>query len=148
MSGNKRAPYPIIVPRQIYFLRNQLNLLPWDMIALEPQDRNKKERPELFLKIRQEKAMKKIIFGIGLMLATTTATPVFAQAYCACWGTGNVIDEPRLEKTNGAVGYEMSVAPQRGATRSAQRIAGNSAYAYSPPGNSSRHMKRKQRHSQ
>jgi hypothetical protein len=26
-----------------------------------------------------------------------TATPGFAQAYCACYGTGNVIDEPLLD---------------------------------------------------
>jgi hypothetical protein len=38
-----------------------------------------------------------------------TATPGFAQAYCACYG--NVIDTPLLEKTNGAYGYEMSVPP-------------------------------------
>ena len=49
------------------------------------------------------------IMGAALMVAT--ATPGFAQAYCACWGTGNVSDEPLLEKTNGAYGYEMSVAP-------------------------------------
>ena len=34
-----------------------------------------------------------------------TATPGFAQSYCACYGTGNVIDTPLLEKTNGAYGY-------------------------------------------
>src|SRR5262245_26679448 len=98
--------------------------------------------------MRQEKPMKKIIFGIGLVVATATATPVFAQAYCACWGTGNVSDEPLLEKTNGAYGYEMSVAPRGGAaaTSSAQRITGNSAYAYSPaPGGSSPHMKHSRR---
>ena len=71
--------------------------------------------------------MKTIIFGIGLMVATATATPVFAQAYCACWGTGNVSDEPRLEKTNGAYGYEMSVR-----SAAVSRHNGKSAYAYSP----------------
>src|SRR5262245_64142260 len=85
---------------------------------------------------------------IGAALLVATATPVFAQAYCACWGTGNVSDEPLLEKTNGAYGYEMSVAPRGGAaaTRSAQRITGSAAYAYSPaPGGSSRHMRHSRR---
>src|SRR5262249_56743434 len=44
---------------------------------------------------RQEKPMKEIMVGVVLMVAT--ATPGFAQAYCACWGTGNVIDQPLLE---------------------------------------------------
>ena len=57
--------------------------------------------------------MKEIMVGVFLMVAT--ATPGFAQAYCACWGTGNVSDTPLLEKTNGAYGYEMSVPPQDGA---------------------------------
>ena len=78
--------------------------------------------------------MKKIIFGIGLVVATTTATPVFAQAYCTCWGTGNVVDQSLLEKTNGAYGYAMSVPPKVGAAASdaGQRMTGKSAYAYSP----------------
>ena len=70
--------------------------------------------------------MKEIVVGVVLMVAT--ATPGFAQAYCACWGTGNVIDQPLLEKTNGAYGYAMSVPPQGG------------AFAYS-----SRHMKHDKR---
>jgi hypothetical protein len=35
---------------------------------------------------------------ISAALLVATATPGFAQAYCACWGTGNVSDEPLLEK--------------------------------------------------
>jgi hypothetical protein len=76
-------------------------------------------------------------FSISILAATisaalmvATATPGFAQTYCACYGTGNVIDEPLLEKTNGAYGYAMSVPPQGGAA----------ALAYS-----SRHMKHNQR---
>ena len=72
--------------------------------------------------------MKEIMVGVFLMVAT--ATPGLAQAYCACWGTGNVIDQPLLEKTNGAYGYAMSVPPQGGAA----------AFAYS-----GRHMKHNQR---
>lgn len=60
--------------------------------------------------------MKEILVGVVLIVAT--ATPGFAQAYCACWGTGNVMDESLLEKTNGAYGYAMSVAPQGGAAAS------------------------------
>jgi hypothetical protein len=48
---------------------------------------------------------------IGAILLAATATPGLAQAYCACYGTGNGIDTPLLEKTNGAYGYEMSVPP-------------------------------------
>ena len=66
---------------------------------------------------------------IGAVLLFGTATPGFAQAYCACWGTGNVSDEPLLEKTNGAYGYAMSVAPPAHAR---QRMTGKSAYAHSP----------------
>ena len=72
--------------------------------------------------------MKEIMVAVVLMVAT--ATPVFAQQYCACWGTGNVIDQPLLEKTNGAYGNAMSVPPQGGAA----------AFAYS-----SRHMKHNKR---
>ena len=72
--------------------------------------------------------MKEIMVGVFLMVAS--ATPGLAQAYCACWGTGNVIDQPLLEKTNGAYGYAMSVPPQGGAA----------AFVYS-----GRHMKHNQR---
>ena len=65
--------------------------------------------------------MKEIMVGVFLMVAT--ATPGLAQAYCACWGTGNVIDQPLLEKTNGAYGYAMSVPPQGGAQHLPTRAA-------------------------
>jgi hypothetical protein len=84
---------------------------------------------------------------IGAALLVATATPGFAQAYCACYGTGNVIDTPLLEKTNGAYGYEMSVPPRGSAPAFAgQRMTGKSAYAYSPAvRGSSRHMKHDRR---
>ena len=72
--------------------------------------------------------MREIMVGVALMIAT--ATPVFAQAYCACWGTGNVRGEALAEQTNRAYGYAMSVPPQGGAA----------ALAYS-----SRHRKHNQR---
>ena len=62
--------------------------------------------------------MKEIIVAIFLVLAA--ATPGLAQSYIAGWGTGNVIDLPLLEKTNGAYGYALSVAPQGGAAAFAQ----------------------------
>ena len=72
---------------------------------------------------------------IGAALLVATAAPGLAQAYCVCYGTGNVMDEPLVEKTNGAYGYEMSVPPPASAY-AGQRMTGKSAYAYS-----SRHMK-------
>ena len=78
---------------------------------------------------------------IGAALLVATATPGFAQAYCACWGTGNVSDEPLLEKTNGAYGWAMSVVPPASAY-AGQRMTGKSAYAYW-----SRHMKHNASHS-
>jgi hypothetical protein len=86
--------------------------------------------------------MKKFLTIVGLLTIVATpltivATPASAQAYCQCWGTGNVMDQSLLEKTNGAYGYEMSVPPP---------ASGKSGYAYSPAtGGSSRHMKHKQR---
>ena len=67
---------------------------------------------------------------ISAALLVATDTPSFAQAYCACWGTGNVSDTPLLEKTNGAYGYEMSVPPPASAY-AGQGKTGKSAYAYS-----------------
>jgi hypothetical protein len=80
-------------------------------------------------------------FGAAILVAT--ATPGFAQAYCACWGTGNMSDTPLLEKTNGAYGWAMSVPPQGGAAASAYAAAGS---AYAAAGSSSRHSKHNRRH--
>jgi len=62
--------------------------------------------------------MKEIMFAAFLVLAA--ASPGLAQSYSAGWGTGNVINLPLLEKTNGAYGYAMSVPPQDGAAAFAQ----------------------------
>ncbi len=87
--------------------------------------------------------MKNILVGLGIVVAL--ATPSFAQSYSASYGTGNVIDTPLLEKTNGAYGYAGSVPTRTGDTRSAARAANaNSAYAYSPP-DSRRHGKHSKR---
>ena len=64
--------------------------------------------------------LKKLIMGAGL--AALIASPALAQAYNPEWGTGNVINLPAAEATNGAVGIGANAyAPY-----------GNSAYAYVP----------------
>jgi hypothetical protein len=62
--------------------------------------------------------MKEIMLAAFFVLAA--ATPGLAQSYSAGFGTGNAIDLPLLEKTNGAYGYAMSVPPQGGAAALAQ----------------------------
>ena len=57
-----------------------------------------------------------------------TATPGFAQAYCACYGTGTVIYTPLLEKTNAAYGYEMSVPPRGGGAQIGLRAKNNGQF--------------------
>jgi len=78
-------------------------------------------------------ALVHLVATTAIVLASlvATATLGFAQAYCPCNGTGNVIDTPLLEKTNGAYGWAMSVPPQGGAAAAA--------------GSSSRRMKHKGR---
>jgi hypothetical protein len=55
--------------------------------------------------------MKKLLIIAGLL--TTVATPAFAQSYCSCWGTGNVIDMPALEQANGRAAFAQ--APEKSA---------------------------------
>jgi hypothetical protein len=67
--------------------------------------------------------LKKLIVALGL--ATLLAAPAFAQSYTATYGTGNVINLPLAEKSNGAQGFgpdAFAAAP----------AAGSSAYAYAP----------------
>ena len=78
--------------------------------------------------------MRKLTISIfaatmGGAAVIATATLGFAQAYCQCYGTGNVIDTPLLEKTNGAYGWAMSVPPP----------------GYAGAGSSNHHMKHKRR---
>ena len=82
--------------------------------------------------------MKKILLSAAVVLAF--ATPSFAQSYSASYGTGNLIDTPLLEKSNGTYGYFGTVAPPQPtrAASTARAASGISAYAYSPP-NSRRH---------
>jgi hypothetical protein len=76
--------------------------------------------------------MKKIV--LGAVIAFAFATPSLAQSYSAGYGTGNLIDAPLLEKTNGAYGYFGTVQSPTARTATTSRAAsGTSAYAYSPP---------------
>jgi hypothetical protein len=82
--------------------------------------------------------MKKILLSAAVVFAF--ATPSFAQSYSVSYGTGNLVDMPLLEKTNGTYGYFGTVPPPQtaGAASAARAASGISAYAYSPP-NSRRH---------
>jgi len=80
--------------------------------------------------------MKKIV--LGAVIAFAFATPGLAQSYSASYGTGNLIDTPLLEKTNGAYGYFGTVQSPTARTATNSRAArgaasGTSAFAYYPP---------------
>jgi len=59
-----------------------------------------------------------------LGLATLLAAPAFAQSYTQSYGTGNVINLPLAEQTNGAQGI--------GAGDYSPVPSASSAYAYAP----------------
>ena len=85
---------------------------------------------------------------MSIALAVAFAGPAVAQSYSASYGTGNVIDVPLLEKTNGRYGYGGIVAPRPGDSPSAYAVQGRSgisAYAYSPTARGS--IDRHRRHS-
>jgi hypothetical protein len=72
--------------------------------------------------------MKKLLVIVGLL--TVVATPAFAQAYCQCWGTGNVIDQPALEQQAGRadVTSAFAQAPEKNTrhkTRADRRVDSN-----------------------
>jgi hypothetical protein len=70
--------------------------------------------------------MKALIFGTAI--ATMLATPVFAQSYSATYGTGNTVNLPLAEATNGALGVgQGQYGPQTGAD-----VGPSSSYAYEP----------------
>ncbi len=89
--------------------------------------------------------MKTLI--IGTTLATLLAAPAFAQSYTASAGTGNTINLPLAEQTNGAQGVGVGMyspvpqqqtspyayAPRRHAARVESDAASRyGAYAYVP----------------
>lgn len=61
---------------------------------------------------------------IALGLAAGLASPVLAQSYSPGYGTGNIINLPLAEQSNGAQGV--------GANAYSAAPAGASAYAYAP----------------
>jgi hypothetical protein len=67
--------------------------------------------------------LKKLVMALGL--ATLLASPAFAQSYSGGYGTGNVINLPLAEQTNGAQGFGSDAF-------AAAPVAGTSAYAYAP----------------
>jgi hypothetical protein len=80
--------------------------------------------------------LKKLI--IGGALAMLIAAPAFAQSYDPEYGTGNVINLPLAEATNGAlgIGANVSASPQQG----------TSAYAYAPRVRHVRHRAMRRHH--
>jgi hypothetical protein len=47
--------------------------------------------------------MKKLLLSAALV--ATLATPAFAQSFYSDFGTGNVLNVPQAERTDGAAGY-------------------------------------------
>lgn len=47
--------------------------------------------------------MKKLL--LGAVLVATLATPAFAQSFYSDFGTGNVLNTPQAERSNGRGGY-------------------------------------------
>ena len=96
--------------------------------------------------------MKALILGAGLTLAI--AAPALAQSYTAGEGSGNLVNAPLAEKTDGAYGFGGGIAPARGDASSASQRAqggnnGSSAFAFSPEGaGAPKHGQVKQHHSQ
>jgi len=80
---------------------------------------------------------KALILGAGLALAV--AAPALAQSYTAGEGSGNLVNAPLAEKTDGAYGFGGGIAPAPGNAASASQRAqgsnnGSSAFAFSPEG--------------
>ena len=86
-------------------------------------------------------AMKKLI--IGAALTTLLASPAFAQSYSAGYGTGNVINLPLAEQSNGAAGIGASAYNGTGINTYAP--SGLSSFAYAPVKNPVKKSTTKQR---
>jgi hypothetical protein len=80
--------------------------------------------------------MKKLIIGAALMML---AAPALAQAYNASDGSGNIVNLPLAERTNGAAGVGMSAYDGAGMS------GPPSAYAYAPQRHYARHDMRRVR---
>ena len=57
--------------------------------------------------------MKRFLTVVGLL--TVAANPTFAQSYCQCWGSGNVVALPALVQQDGRAGANAAFAqaPQK-----------------------------------
>jgi hypothetical protein len=71
---------------------------------------------------------------LGAALAALFAAPAFAQSYTAAYGTGNVMDQPLAEKTNGVYGYGGGPVPTKAqvAKAKAAPASGLNAFAFAP----------------
>ena len=78
--------------------------------------------------------LKKIMITAALVGAV--ASPALAQSYSAGYGTGNAIDQPSLERSNGTYGFGGNVAPARGASANVHgqsaAARGLNAFAFAP----------------
>jgi predicted S18 family serine protease len=72
--------------------------------------------------------MKKLM--VATTVATLLASPAFAQSYSAAYGTGNMINQPLAELSNGAAGIGATAYNDAGIDAKAQ--PGSAAYAYVP----------------
>jgi hypothetical protein len=73
-------------------------------------------------------ARKNVIIGVAL--ASLFVSPALAQSYSATYGTGNVINLPLAEQSNGAAGFGPSA--YNGPAHYASAPIGSSAYASVP----------------
>jgi hypothetical protein len=71
-------------------------------------------------------AMNKLILGTAL--AALLATPALAQSYSATYGSGNIVNLPLAEATNGAAGVGASAYDGAGMSRP----KASSSFAYAP----------------
>lgn len=80
--------------------------------------------------------MKRFMIGAAFAtFATLLAAPGFAQSYTAAFGTGNMVNEPLAQGTNGRAGVGESAYSGGSGSASAFAYVPNdaSAYADAPP---------------
>jgi len=79
--------------------------------------------------------MKPILIAAAVAVAAVMTMPALAQSYTAGQGTGNLVDAPLAEKTNGACGFGGNVAPPAGDSQAAyhsRQSSAASASVYAP----------------
>jgi hypothetical protein len=75
--------------------------------------------------MKETTMLKTLVMALGL--ASLLAAPAFAQSYTQSYGTGNVINQPLAEQTNGAEGIGANAFAAAPAAPN-----GSSAFAYAP----------------